>query len=218
MGTKKGKSWSELSSGEKKAVVVGWAAIVIIAGWFFLPSKEDQPTANATKAEPVAIQGPVYTTGGPDALAAATKLMADLDKTMLDSPAVFSQGDVQVLGVHSRRFNDLVASAKTQFGATIYDPLGRCGIASGNARSWWHAQTDAARKNGVESIPGAIKDFLDQYQENRKECLAAAGNEKLDDRKTRECLTSYDYNPATQKVFEVPKPEHCSKSRPATDS
>ncbi|UVK85211.1 hypothetical protein LOY46_11205 [Pseudomonas sichuanensis] len=178
MSKKKGKSWSELSSGEKKAVVVGWAAIVIFAGWFFLPSKEAQPTANVATSEvsPAVVQGPVYTTGGPDALAAANKLMAGLDKAMLDSPAVVSQGDVQALGAHSRRFSDLAASAEAQFGATIGDPLGRCGIASGNARSWWQAQL-AAQKNGAEPVPGAIKEFLQQYQENRQTCLEAAGIE-----------------------------------------
>lgn len=176
MSKKKGKSWSELSSGEKKAVVVGWAAIVIIAGWFFLPSKEDQPTPSVitSSSEPVVVKAPVYSTGGPNALAAATKLMADLDKTMLDGPAVVSQGNVQSLGAHSRRFSDLVASAEAQFGATIGDPLGRCGIASGNARSWWQAQL-AAQKSGAEPVPGAIKEFLGQYQENRKDCLETAG-------------------------------------------
>lgn len=156
--------------------------------------------ASDVKASSTAAQTPIYSSGSPNALVAATRLVEALDKTMLASPSVIQSGNLQALGAHSRLFGDLAESAKEQFGATIYDPLGRCGIASVNARSWWNAQTDAARKNGVESIPGTIKGFLDQYQENRTECLAVAGNEKVDDLKTRECLTSYDYDTATQKV------------------
>lgn len=177
MTKKQGKSWSELSSGERKAVVVGWVAIIVIAGWFFLPSKEEQPsTSTVTEIVAAEVKAPDYTVASPDAFAAATRLMAELDKTMLDSSAVMSNGDVVALGAHSRRFGDLVASARKQFGATISESLGRCGIASNNARSWWQAQLAAAHKNGVEPIPGAIKEALDQYQENRLDCLASAGN------------------------------------------
>lgn len=166
-----------MSSGEKKAVLVGWVGIIAVACWFLWPSKEApviQPLA-PTEGERIPL-GPVYSKGGPDALKIAKQLMADLDRAMQDSSGVATQGDLQALGAHSRRFNDLAASAKAQFGSTIGDPLGRCGIASGNARSWWHAQL-AARKDGVEPIPGAIREFLGQYQENRKTCLEIAGTE-----------------------------------------
>lgn len=36
--------------------------------------------------------------------------------------------------------------------------------------------------------------------------------------KRRECLTSYDYDPVTQKTFEVQKPAHCSKSGVETNN
>lgn len=39
--------------------------------------------------------------------------------------------------------------------------------------------------------------------------LTLASDEEV---KLRECLTSYDYDPTTQKTFEKPKPEHCQKS------
>ncbi|EKT4470016.1 hypothetical protein QEM11_000824 [Pseudomonas putida] len=204
-----------------------FAGVVIAAVAFYIahysaprPKAQQVPevAASDVKASSAVAQAPIYSSGSPNALVAATRLVEALDKTMLASPSIIQSGDLQALGAHSRLFGDLAESAKEQFGATTHDPLGSCGIASGKARNWWLAQNDAARKNGVEPIPGLIKDFLDQYQESRKECLAAAGNEKIDDPKTRECLTSYDYDTATQKVFEVPKPKHCSESRPATDS
>lgn len=41
--------------------------------------------------------------------------------------------------------------------------------------------------------------------------------ESEEDIKRRECLTSYDYDPATKETFELPKPEHCAKGRAATN-
>lgn len=140
------------------------------------PRAEQAPevAASDVKADSNVAQGPIFSSGSPDALVAATRLMAALDKTMLAGPSVIRQGDLQALGAHSRLFGDLVSSAKEQFGSTIYDSLGSCGIASGNARSWWQAQL-AAQKDGSEPVPGAIKEFLDQYQENKKSCLESAG-------------------------------------------
>lgn len=173
---KQSKSWKDMTAGERKAVLVGWVAIVVVAGWFFLPTEESKP--HSPPAAEVAMpdaKTPAFTTPSPEALAAATQIMAELNETMRESSGVVKNGDIGALGVHSRRFNELVATTRNQFGATISDPLGRCGIASDNARSWWHAQLAAVRNNGVEPIPGAIKEALDQYQGNRVDCLESAG-------------------------------------------
>jgi len=162
---------------------VFFCGVVIAAVAFFIAHKTaPQPNAKQVpevaasdvKADSNVAQGPIFSSSSPDALIAATRLMGALDKTMLAGPSVILQGDLQALGAHSRLFGDLVASAKEQFGSTIYDKLGSCGIASGNARSWWQAQL-AAQKDGSEPVPGAIKEFLGQYQENRKSCLESAG-------------------------------------------
>lgn len=173
--SKSATSWKDMSTAERKAVLVGWAAIIIVAGWFFWPSREEPPAEApaVTESQIAGNQAPVFLEGGPNALTAAAKLMSDLDNAMLDGPDVILRGDLSALGAHSRRLGDLAASAKAQFGSTIYNRLGRCGIASGNARSWWNAQL-AARKDGTEPVPGAIKDFLNQYQENKEICLEAA--------------------------------------------
>ncbi len=152
------------------------AAVAFLIAHYSAPEPKAETASSDVKADSAATQGPIYSSGSPDALVAATRLMTALDKTMLAGPSVILNGDVQALGAHSRLFGDLVASAKEQFGATVYDRLGSCGIASGNARSWWQAQI-AAQKDGSEPVPGAIKEFLDQYQKNRKDCLEAAGYE-----------------------------------------
>ncbi|CAB5521170.1 CHAP domain-containing protein [Pseudomonas putida] len=152
------------------------AAVAFLIAHYSAPEPKAETASSDVKADSAVTQGPIYSSGSPDALVAATRLMTALDKTMLASPSVILNGDVQALGAHSRLFGDLVASAKEQFGATVYDRLGSCGIASGNARSWWQAQI-AAQKDGSEPVPGAIKEFLDQYQKNRKDCLEAAGYE-----------------------------------------
>lgn len=158
---------------------VFFCGLMIAAVGFFMahktapqPEAKEGPevTASDEKVDSNVAQGPIYSSGSPDALVAARRLIAAVDKTMLAGPSVILNGDLQALGAHSRLFGDLAASAKEQFGSTIYDTLGSCGIASGNARSWWQAQL-AAQKDGSEPVPGAIKEFLDQYQENKKSCL-----------------------------------------------
>ncbi|MFD2645115.1 hypothetical protein [Pseudomonas japonica] len=39
-----------------------------------------------------------------------------------------------------------------------------------------------------------------------------------DEVKRRECLTSYDYDPATKTTFELPQPAHCAKSSTGTNN
>jgi hypothetical protein len=158
---------------------VFFGGIMVAAVAFFIahnstPEPKSETASSGVQADSPVSQGPIYSSGSPDALVAATRLMEALDKTMLAGQSVILHGDLQALGAHSRLFGDLVASAKEQFGSTIYEKLGSCGIASGNARSWWQAQL-AAQKDGSEPVPGAIKEFLGQYQDNRESCLESAG-------------------------------------------
>lgn len=176
MAEKKGKSWSEMSGGEKKAVLVGWAAILVVAGWLFLPSNEEQPPATPPAPEstaPAEPQVPTYQAASSEALAAAKQYLGELDQAMIDSIAVLKTGELQGQHDQSKYFGAQVEKGQALFGATIFEPLGRCFAAGNFARSWWQAQLSAARKGGVESVPGSIKDALHEYQMNHSECLKA---------------------------------------------
>lgn len=172
---KKAKSWSEMSPGERKAVLVGWAAIVAVAAYFLWPSKESQEQAApapvfSTSAPPQAL----YTAPGGKAAEAASQLMSDLESAMRGGMDVLKAGDSPSISAHSRLFKSLTKSGGDNFGSTIFEPLGRCGVASTYAQAWWQAQLDAARHGGEDST-GAIKSALEQYQMNRAECLKSAG-------------------------------------------
>lgn len=174
MAEKKGKSWSEMSGGEKKAVLVGWAAILIVAGWFFLPSNEERPPATLPVAAPAEPQAPVYQAASSEALAAAKQYLGELDQAMIDSIAVLKTGELQGQHDQSLYFGAQMEKGQALFGATIFEPLGRCFAAGNFAHSWWQAQLSAARKGGVESVPGSIKDTLKEYRMNHAECLKSA--------------------------------------------
>lgn len=172
---KKGKSWGEMSPGERKAVLVGCVAIIAFATYFLWPSKESQePAAHPPVASTSAPPQVLYAAPGGKAAEAASLLMSDLESAMRDGMDVLKAGDLPSISAHSRLFNNLTKSGGDNFGSTIFEPLGRCGVASTYARVWWHAQLDAARHGGEDST-GAIKSALEQYQMNRAECLKSAG-------------------------------------------
>lgn len=148
-----------------------------------------------------------YTAASSEALDAATQLMEDLDAAMLDGMGVLKTGDAHTMGAHSRRISALVESAYTNFGSTIFEPLGRCGVASNYVRSWWNAQHSAARKGGVESVPGEIQHALEQFLVNRESCLQAF--ESVPVKKGFECLGTYERDPETGRFTLKPKPAHC---------
>lgn len=219
---KKGKSWAEMTAGEKKAVLVGWAVIIVVGGYFLLPSTKDEspqaPVPVATSSAPAA----TYTQPGAEALAAAEQYLAGLDRAMADSIAVLKAGELQGQHDQSKRFGVLVDKGAALFGATIFEPLGHCFGAGNYARSWWHAQLAAASNGGTESAPGWIQSALDDYQMHRAECLKSAdpvASEKAEAELDaslreklgggRECLTTYDLDANTKQVVALPKPAHC---------
>jgi len=172
---KRVKPWSELSGSEKKAVLVGWAAIAAVLAWFFLPAGKGSAEAPAPSTAATEEPSPsVYQAASAETLEVAAQLMIELDASMQDGLPILRSGDPHAMGAHSQRFDAMVESAYTRFGSTIFEPLGRCGVASNYARTWWKAQTSAAIKGGAESAPGAIKDALEQFQANRTACLEAA--------------------------------------------
>lgn len=158
----------------------------------------------------------------PESLEQATIQMNALDKAMIDGAAILKGGDLAAINAHSKYFSSLVDSGKNQFGVTVFEPLGSCFAASNFSRSWWSAQLAAAHNDGVERIPGSIKEALSQFQEKRDECLQSAdpvisakADSEMDSKLKkklgggRECLTVYTVDPETKEVVAKPKPAHC---------
>lgn len=222
---KAGKSWNEMSGGERKAVLVGWAAIVVLAGWLLLPSNDEEVAPSDTAVmsiEPVMMPEAIYQTASPEALASAKQYLQELDQAMIDSIAVLKTGELQGQHDQSKYFGAQVEKGQSLFGVTIFEPLGRCFAAGNHARAWWHAQLAAARKGGTETAPGSIKDALAAYRVSSSECLkdadpvASAQAQAEQDAELRErfgggreCLITYDVDPATKQVFAKPRPAHC---------
>ncbi|MFJ2713438.1 hypothetical protein ACIOZM_21530 [Pseudomonas sp. NPDC087346] len=152
----------------------------------------------------------------------ATKQMNALSKAMTDGAAILKSGDLAAVSAHSKYISSLVDSGKSEFGNTIFEPLGSCFAAGNSSRTWWNAQLAATHNGGIEKIPGSIKGALDEYQEKRDDCLHSANpvtSAKADaesdadlKQKTgggRECLTVFTVDPATKEVVAKPKPAHC---------
>ncbi|HCT4763199.1 hypothetical protein ACP0IK_28405 [Pseudomonas aeruginosa] len=219
MSEKKSKSWGELSSGEKTAVILGWLAIIAVAGWFFLPGKEEPSEVSAVvTTAPTTAPAATFQTASPEALAAATTFVGALDKAMLDGADVLQVGDLATISKHSQDLSALMKSGRSQFGSSVFEPLGYCFSAGVHAQSWWLAQIRAAGKGGVEPVPGEIMSILKQYQEHRAACLeyadpaiAAQAKAELKEKTGggRECLISIDVDPETKQVVAKPKPVHC---------
>lgn len=182
----------------------------------------DAPTAPVVTT-PVTPPPATYQVASSEALAAAKQYLESLDQAMASSAVELQSHDLERLGNQSRYFKAQVESGRVMFGETVFDPLGRCFAAGNAARTWWHAQLDASRKDGVESVPGSIKDALAEYQTNRTECLedadptapaTAARDAELKEKfGGRECLTSFHVDPETKEVVAKPKPAHCHEQK-----
>ncbi|KII30055.1 hypothetical protein [Pseudomonas fluorescens] len=167
-------------------------------------------------------QAEPFKDASPESLKQATQQMNALSKAMTDGVAILKRGDPAAITSHSKRFSALVASGESQFGTTIFEPLGSCGIAGNFSRTWWNAQLFAAYKGGIEQRPGSIKDALSEFQAKRDDCLQsadpviAAKAEAESDAALkkkfgggRECLTVFTVDPETKELVEKPKPAHC---------
>lgn len=171
----KGKAWTNMSTGERKAVLIGWLAVLGVCAYFFWPSKSIEPLTIAPQpANPVLIPAVVtFTKASPEALAVAHQYFADIEQAMEFGLNSLKTKSLKSVGEHSRRFSVLADQGKELFGATIAEHLGQCGIAGNFARAWWQAQVGAAMKGGIESTPGEIQSDLNLYKSRRIDCLNA---------------------------------------------
>ena len=174
MTHKKGSSWKDMTTGERKAVLVGWVVVVAVGAYFLWPADSAEPIKEPAQSQ-VALAAtvpPTYLVGTTEAQTRANAYFADIDKAMGHGIEVLKSQDVKSVGEHSRRFSALADQGKALFGATFAEPLGYCGMAGNYARTWWHAQVGAAMKGGVEATPGEIQSGLQEYQLKRKDCLS----------------------------------------------
>ncbi|WP_157838141.1 hypothetical protein [Pseudomonas sp. PH1b] len=173
MAKVKRRTWKDMGAAEKAALVSLWVLIAGALYWVVVAtSPRPQPEAES-KLEPVKAVS-TYTSASEQALLSATKHVEDLDTAMLDSIAVLKSGQLKEIGAQSRRFNTLVDSGKTQFGDSVFEPLGQCFSAGIYASLWWQSQRAAAMNAGVEKIPGSIQDALKSYKTARDACLVSA--------------------------------------------
>ncbi|SFB28309.1 hypothetical protein SAMN05216248_10453 [Pseudomonas simiae] len=169
----KGKAWTDMSTGERKAVLIGWLAVLAIGAYFFWPSKSIEPLANGPQNEnPALLPAAVtFTKASPEAMAIANQYFADVEQAMELGLNSLKSKSLKSMGDHSRRFSALADQGKALFGATIADHFGQCGIAGNFARAWWQAQVGAALKGGIESTPGEVQSNLSIYESRRVDCL-----------------------------------------------
>lgn len=169
-------------------------------------------------ALPWAANAQSYKSASSESLNEAKAQMQNLAGAMKDAEAVLKRGELAKISAHSKYISSLVSAGEQKFGSTIFEPLGSCFAAGLSARTWWNAQLSATQSGGKERIPGSIKDALNEFKERRKDCLEAAdpvavAKAEAELIKKRgegsECLTVYDMNPETKKVFALPKPAHC---------
>lgn len=185
------------------------------------PVKQAPPPA-VTSAEKKP-SGPEYTQPSQESLKAAKELIEALNRAVGVSIEILTNGfELSKVSAHSRYFDELNAKAESRFGSTIFEPIGRCGIAANWARTWWLAQVSTALNGGIESAPGSIKSAYEQFKQDRHECLKNADpvamakeNAEMDAELKkkfgggRECLTVYDVDPKTKELVTKPKPAHC---------
>lgn len=171
---------------------------------------------------PIAVNAEPFKEASPESLLQATKQMNALDKAILDGIDVLKSGKLKSVSAHSKYFSSLVKTGENLFGASVLEPLGNCFAAGVYAQSWWSAQLSAAFNKGVETIPGSIKDALNQYHADRVECLKWAdpvastkANAESDAELKKmfgggkECLKSYRFDPVSKETIEIPMADHC---------
>lgn len=161
---------------KKIATLITWAIIIAIV-WYWLtpnaPVPVEPPAAQASEAPPPPT---VYTNASPQALASAIQYLADLDSAMTQGLQILKTNNLQDLSAHSQHFKTLRETGQTQFGRSVFEPLGHCASAGIFANSWWQAQVSANRQGGKENVPGAIQSQLNEFQVNRAECLKSVGS------------------------------------------
>lgn len=173
MTKKQAKPWKDMTSGERKAVLVGWVAIVAVGAYVFWPSKHDAPTTSIELAEAssaVTAPAATYTQPNSQSLASAQQYLSEVDQALADGEPLLATTDPTVLGQHSRRLSELTEQGKALFGETVFAPLGRCGVTGMFARTLWQAKVSATLR-GSEATPGQIQSAEDQYLSQRRECL-----------------------------------------------
>jgi hypothetical protein len=171
MDQNKNNAKTEKTTAQKVALAVSWI-IVAASVWYWLSPNEPIPVKPAVVQTAEQQQTPtVYTSASPQALASATQYLADLDNAMTQGLQILKTNNLNDLSAHSQHFKSLRETGQTQFGRSVFEPLGHCASAGIFANSWWQAQISAARQGGKETVPGAIQSQLNEFQVNRTDCL-----------------------------------------------
>jgi hypothetical protein len=168
---KKNTPWKEKHTAEKIGLLAGWAIIAAIM-WYWLTPGQSPPTEPPTN---VIAEAPhpaaIHTFASAQALIDATRYLSQLNEAMAQGTHVLNAYNLSELGAHSQVFKALLETGQSQFGRSVFEPLGHCSSAGIFANSWWQAQVSAVRQGGAESVPGSIQSNLDEYRMNRDECL-----------------------------------------------
>lgn len=173
MDQNKNNAKTEKTTAQKVALAVS-SIIVAASIWYWL-----SPSAT-TSEEPAIAQTAeqqqmptVYTSASPQASASATQYLADLDNAMSQGLQILIANNLKDLMAHSQRFKTLRETGQTQFGRSVFEPLGHCASAGVFANSWWQAQINAMRQDGKESVSGTIQSHQEEYAVNRAICMNA---------------------------------------------
>lgn len=213
----KNTPWKERPTAEKLGLLAGWAAIAALMGYWWIPgqSPQTEPSTHIiAEAQPPAA---IHTHASAQALIDATQHLSQLDQAMAQGLHILKANNLSELATHSQVFKALLEVGHAQFGRSIFEPLGRCGSAGVFANSWWQAQMSAARREGIESIPGSIQSNLDEYKTNQVDCLKSA-DPSLDTTATTqsdknasdsECLITFTTDSETKELVTKAKPAHC---------
>jgi hypothetical protein len=164
---------TEKTTAQKIALAVSWI-IVAASVWYWLSPNEPIPVKPAVAQTAEQQQTPtVNTSASPQALASATQYLADLDSAMSRGVQILKANNLKDLSAHSQHFKALRETGQTQFGRSVFEPLGHCAAAGIFANSWWQAQVSATRQGGKSSVPGASQSHLAEYETNRAMCMKA---------------------------------------------
>ncbi|WP_405123532.1 hypothetical protein ACI514_08470 [Pseudomonas sp. M20] len=173
MDQNKNNAKTEKTTAQKVATAVSWV-IVAASIWYWLSPNEPirVKPAVAQTAEQQQTHT-VYTSVSPQALASATQYLADLDNAMTQGLQILKANNLKDLSTHSQRFKALRESGQTQFGRSIFEPLGHCASAGIFANSWWQAEISAARQADKQLFSEAIENALTELRAHHSECLKA---------------------------------------------
>lgn len=173
MDQNKNNAKTEKTTAQKVVLAVSWV-IVAASVWYWLSPNEPIPVKPAVAQTAEQQQTPtVYTSASPQASASATQYLADLDNAMSQGLQILKANNLKDLMAHSQRFKTLRETGQTQFGRSVFEPLGHCASAGVFANSWWQAQINAMRQDGKESVSGTIQSHQEEYAVNRAICMNA---------------------------------------------